>query len=75
MAFQVICNEIIEKKIQHDNVFAYTAMRLRQFGHDLSTIKKVSKKKKLILIKYFEYRKNRNDEKMKHKINYFCFLK
>lgn len=41
LAFQVICNEIVERKIEKDYVYGYTAMRLRQIGQDLAEIKKV----------------------------------
>lgn len=42
MAFQVIFAEILDKKIDENKLFAYTAMRLRQIGEDLEKIKIVS---------------------------------
>ena len=42
LSFQAIFTEIINKKIEKDQVFAYTAMRLRQIGNDLNALKKVS---------------------------------
>lgn len=41
LAFQVIFSEIVTKKIEKEQVFAYTAMRLRQIGNDLNLLKKV----------------------------------
>jgi len=35
MAFQVIFAEILDKKIDEQKVFQYTASRLRQIGEDL----------------------------------------
>ncbi len=32
LAFQLIMAEIISKKVNEDQIFAYTAMRLRQIG-------------------------------------------
>lgn len=32
MAFQVIFAEILDKKVEPQKVFSYTAMRLRQIG-------------------------------------------
>ena len=42
MAFQVIFAEILDKKIEEQKVFSYTAMRLRQIGEDLEKIKLVT---------------------------------
>jgi hypothetical protein len=42
MAFQVVFAEILDKKIDSQKVFQYTAMRLRQIGEDLEKIKLVS---------------------------------
>jgi hypothetical protein len=39
IAFQIIFSEILEKKIQKENLFQYTAMRLRQIGNDIDEIK------------------------------------
>lgn len=39
-AFQIIFTEIIAKHIREDQVFAYTAMRLRQIGGELDSISK-----------------------------------
>ena len=39
-AFQIIFTEIIAKQIREDQVFAYTAMRLRQIGSDLDNLGK-----------------------------------
>lgn len=36
IAFQVIFTEILAKKIEPDQVFIYTAMRLRQIGRDIA---------------------------------------
>ena len=36
LAFQIIYTEIITKKIDSDNVFTYTAMRLRQIGKEVA---------------------------------------
>ena len=36
IAFQIIYTEIISKKIEQDNVFTYTAMRLRQIGKEVA---------------------------------------
>ena len=41
MAFQVIFAEILDKKIEEQKLFGYTAMRLRQIGEDLEKIKMV----------------------------------
>ena len=41
MAFQVIFAEILDKKIEEQKLFSYTAMRLRQIGEDLEKIKMV----------------------------------
>ena len=46
LAFQAIFSEIVSKKIEKEQVFAYTAMRLRQIGNDLNAMKKVSLWKK-----------------------------
>lgn len=35
LAFQIIYAEILTKKVDPHNVFAYTAMRLRQIGQEL----------------------------------------
>lgn len=43
MAFQVIFAEILDKKVDGQKVFAYTAMRLRQIGEDLEKIKLVKR--------------------------------
>jgi hypothetical protein len=40
MAFQIVFAEIIQKKVAEDQVFAYTAMRLRQIGHELENLEK-----------------------------------
>lgn len=40
LAFQIIFAEIISKKISEDQVFAYTAMRLRQIGNELDGLDK-----------------------------------
>merc|ERR1712043_1088 len=39
LAFQVIYAEILAKNIEADNVYSYTAMRLRQIGNDILHIK------------------------------------
>ena len=36
IAFQIVYNEIIAKKINSDDVFTYTAMRLRQIGKEVA---------------------------------------
>ena len=36
LAFQIIYTEILTKKIDSDNVFTYTAMRLRQIGKEVA---------------------------------------
>ena len=41
MAFQVIFAEILDKKVDEQKVFTYTASRLRQIGEDLEKIKLV----------------------------------
>ncbi len=41
MAFQVIFAEILDKKVEEQKVFSYTASRLRQIGEDLEKIKLV----------------------------------
>lgn len=38
MAFQIIFAEILAKKIKQEDVFTYTAMRLREIGADLANI-------------------------------------
>ena len=38
--FEIIFTEIIAKQIREDQVFAYTAMRLRQIGKELDTVVK-----------------------------------
>ena len=35
LSFQIIFTEIVQKQIGEDQVFAYTAMRLRQIGKEL----------------------------------------
>lgn len=35
LSFQIIFTELIQKQIAEDQVFAYTAMRLRQIGKEL----------------------------------------
>ena len=44
-AFQIIFTEIISKQIKEDQVFAYTAMRLRQIGTELDNLEKVAENK------------------------------
>ena len=39
-SFQIIFTEIISKQIREDQVFAYTAMRLRQIGAELDNLEK-----------------------------------
>ena len=39
-AFQIVFTEIISKQIREDQVFAYTAMRLRQIGGELDNLEK-----------------------------------
>ena len=41
-AFQIIFTEIISKQIREDQVFAYTAMRLRQIGTELDNLEKTA---------------------------------
>lgn len=41
MAFQIIFAEILDKKLDENKLFSYTAMRLRQIGEDLEKIKLV----------------------------------
>mmetsp|Transcript_13785 Transcript_13785/g.12220 ORF Transcript_13785/g.12220 Transcript_13785/m.12220 type:complete len:128 (+) Transcript_13785:23-406(+) len=38
--FQIIFTEIISNQIREDQVFAYTAMRLRQIGSELDNLEK-----------------------------------
>lgn len=38
LSFQIVFTEIIQKQIPEDQVFAYTAMRLRQIGKELEKI-------------------------------------
>ena len=38
LSFQIIFTEIIQKQISEDQVFAYTAMRLRQIGKELERL-------------------------------------
>jgi len=38
LSFQIIFTEIIQKGIAEDQVYAYTAMRLRQIGKELEQI-------------------------------------
>ena len=38
LSFQIIFTEIIQKQIPEDQVFPYTAMRLRQIGKELESI-------------------------------------
>jgi hypothetical protein len=38
LSFQIIFTEIIQKQIPEDQVFSYTAMRLRQIGKELEKI-------------------------------------
>ena len=38
LSFQIILTEIIQKQIPQDQVFPYTAMRLRQIGKELEAI-------------------------------------
>ena len=37
-SFQIIFTELIQKQIAEDQVFAYTAMRLRQIGKELEQL-------------------------------------
>ena len=39
-AFQIVFTEVIAKQIREDQVFAYTAMRLRQIGSELDNVDK-----------------------------------
>jgi len=41
LAFQAIFSEIVTKKVEKEQVFVYTAMRLRQIGNDLNSMQKV----------------------------------
>ena len=36
LSFQIIFTEIVEKGIHEEDVFKYTAQRLRQIGHSLA---------------------------------------
>ena len=38
LSFQIIFTELIQKQISEDQVFAYTAMRLRQIGKELDQL-------------------------------------
>jgi hypothetical protein len=38
LSFQIIFTEIIQKQINEDQVFAYTAVRLRQIGKELEAL-------------------------------------
>ena len=38
LSFQIIFTEIIQKQVPEDQVFPYTAMRLRQIGKELESI-------------------------------------
>ena len=38
LSFQIIFTELIQKQIAEDQVFAYTAMRLRQIGKELEQL-------------------------------------
>ena len=38
LSFQIIFTEIIQKQVPEDQVFPYTAMRLRQIGKELEAI-------------------------------------
>ena len=38
LSFQIIFTEIIQKQIPEEQVFAYTAMRLRQIGKELDKV-------------------------------------
>ena len=38
LSFQIIFTEIIQKQISEEQVFAYTAMRLRQIGKELESL-------------------------------------
>ena len=38
LAFQIIFTELVQKQIEQDQVFAYTAMRLRQIGKELEQL-------------------------------------
>ena len=38
LSFQIIFTEIIQKQIAEDQVFAYTAVRLRQIGKELENL-------------------------------------
>jgi EF-hand domain pair len=48
IAFQIIFTEIISKKIDPDNAFTYTAMRLRQIGKEVEHLLPQNFTKKLI---------------------------
>ena len=40
LAFQIIMAEIITKKVSEEQIFPFTAMRLRQMGQELDHIEK-----------------------------------
>lgn len=40
LAFQIIMAEVIAKKIPEEQIFPYTAMRLRQIGQELDQVEK-----------------------------------
>ena len=44
LSFQIIFTEIIQKQIAEDQVFAYTAVRLRQIGKELENLDAANKK-------------------------------
>ena len=43
MAFKIICNEIVAKKIEVDDALIYTALRLREIGDELNTFEWIIK--------------------------------
>jgi hypothetical protein len=42
MAFQIIFAEILSKKVSPDNIYGYTALRLRQIGTDIANLQHVN---------------------------------
>lgn len=44
VAFQIIMGEAIAKQISEEQIFAYTALRLRQIGQELDQVDKLKEK-------------------------------
>ena len=56
IAFQIIMAEVISKKIPEDQIFQYTALRLRQIGQEMDQIERKAEEQAKRLKDEEEYR-------------------